>query len=116
MATLGARDPDHARFWDVAEPFLGSGRVDEGTMMGHQCLRSPSGGFVATVARGTGDLVVKLPKARVSELIETGEGAAFAPAGKVFREWVAIGGGTDERWSALIEESIEFVEGGVGAG
>ncbi len=109
MATRGERDPAHPRFWDVAEPFLGAGRVDEGTMMGHQCLRAPGGGFVATVQRGTGDLVVKLPKARVAELIESGEGAAFAPAGKVFREWVAVTGGSDEQWAELIEESIAFV-------
>ncbi len=109
MAKVGERDPAHARFWDVAEPFLGSGRVDEGTMMGHHCLRAPGGGFVATVHRATGDLVVKLPKARVADLIDAGEGAAFAPAGKVFREWVAIADGTDERWAELIEESIAFV-------
>lgn len=109
MAAIGDRDPAHARFWDVAEPFVGTGRLDEGTMMGHHCLRAPGGGFVATVHRASGDLVVKLPRARVAELIESGEGAPFAPAGKVFREWCAIAGGTDERWAELIGEASVFV-------
>jgi hypothetical protein len=97
----------------VAEPFLATGRLVEGTMMGHQCLRTAAGnGFVATIERASGDLVVKLSKDRVVELIEAGDGRSFAPAGKVFREWVAITPDvSDERWGELIEESMEFVDG-----
>ncbi|MGI9646467.1 MAG: hypothetical protein ACR2O6_14270 [Ilumatobacteraceae bacterium] len=112
MATTGDRSDEHAEFWDVAEPFLATGRLVEGTMMGHQCLRTAGGnGFVATVERSSGNLVVKLPKARVAELVESGEGLAFAPAGKVFKEWVAMPAFDEERWTALIEESMEFVDG-----
>ena len=79
-------------------------------MMGHHCLRSTSGGgFVATVERSSGDLVTKLPRARVEELIESGIGAPFAPAGKVFREWVAVSAVHGDRWEELISESITFV-------
>ncbi len=79
-------------------------------MMGHHCLRSTSsGGFVATVERSSGNLVTKLPRARVEELIESGIGAPFAPAGKVFREWVAVGADHGDRWEDLISESIAFV-------
>jgi len=46
-----------------------------------------------------------------AELIEAGEGLAFAPAGKVFREWVALPTFDEDRWTALIEESMEFVDG-----
>ncbi len=106
----GERAAEHGKFWEVAEPLLGSGRLVEGTMMGHQCLRSAAtNGFVATVERSSGRLVVKLPKARVAELVESGEGAPFAPAGKVFREWVALSDGDEARWAELIEESIDFV-------
>jgi hypothetical protein len=108
----GNRPDDHQRFWEVAEPYLASGRLVEGTMMGHQCLRCADGhGFVATVERGTGSLVVKLPRERVTQLIDAGEGRPFAPAGKVFREWVLLTGEEEERWADLIEESIDFVEG-----
>lgn len=110
MASIGSRDGDHAAFWDVAEPFLGSGRLIEGTMMGHQCLRvAANDQFVATVHRETGNLVVKLPTTRVAELIAAGEGLAFAPAKKIFKEWVAIPVFDEARWSALIDESVEFV-------
>ncbi len=107
------RNPDHANFWEVADASILQGQVDEGTMMGHHCLRTtPGGGFVATVERSTGNLVVKLSEGRVRELIDSGDGRAFAPAGKVFKEWVAIPTYDAERWSELIDESIEFVSGG----
>jgi hypothetical protein len=112
MATIGTRDERHDQFWEVAEPFLADGRLVEGTMMGQQCLRSAAGdSFVATVERGTGALVVKLPRARVEELIAAGQGAAFAPAGKVFKEWVAVPQFDEHGWTSLIEESIRFVDG-----
>lgn len=112
MATIGTRSDEHQRFWDVAEPYVASGALVEGTMMGHQCLRAAaSNGFVATVERPTGNLVVKLPRERVAELIEAGHGLAFAPAKKVFKEWVALPTFDARRWSDLIEESIRFVDG-----
>lgn len=112
MPTIGTRDDQHRGFWDVAEPFIADGRLVEGTMMGHQCLRSASNdGFVATVERATGSLVVKLPRNRVTELIASGSGEPFAPAGKVFREWVAVPAFDETTWSAMIEESLHFVEG-----
>lgn len=110
MATTGTRNDDHARFWEIAEPYLASGALVEGTMMGHQCLRSASSdGFVATVERATGHLVVKLAKDRVAELIADGVGLPFAPATKVFKEWVALAEFDDQRWTDLIEESMAFV-------
>lgn len=112
MAKIGTRDPEHERFWELAEPHLASGRLVEGTMMGHQCLRSAAtDGFVATVTRMTGNVVVKLPKDRVAELIDQGTGLPFAPAGKVFREWVELPELDEEAWTALLEESIAFVDG-----
>ncbi len=81
-------------------------------MMGFACLRSgASGGFVATAHRSTGDLVVKLPKPRVRELIDEGVGTPFAPAGKVFSEWVAVSASHQHSWDALLAEAMEFVDG-----
>lgn len=111
MAKIGERDPEHEHFWELAEPHLASGRLVEGTMMGHQCLRSAAtDGFVATVMRQSGNVVVKLPKDRVAELIEQDIGRPFAPAGKVFREWVELPEIDDDGWDAMLEESIEFVD------
>ncbi len=104
------RNPGHDRFWDIADEFIATGQVEEGTMMGHHCLRATTGsGFVATVERSSGNLVVKLPRDRVAELIDSGEGLTFAPAGKVFKEWVAIPTYDADGWTELIEESIIFV-------
>ncbi|MFK8022786.1 MAG: hypothetical protein AB8G26_02375 [Ilumatobacter sp.] len=112
MATVGTRDPEHDRFWELADPHLASGRLVEGTMMGHQCLRTAStNGFVATVTRSSGDIVIKLPRRHVVELVESGRGRPFAPAGKVFREWVALGDVDDDTFESLLEASIEFVDG-----
>ena len=81
-------------------------------MMGHQCLRTVrTNGFVATIERATGDVVVKLPKQRGQELIDSGVGRSFAPAGKVFREWVSVPDIDEPTWATLLEESIEFVDG-----
>lgn len=104
------RNPDNQSFWALADDFIAEGTVEEGTMMGHHCLRSTrGGGFVATVERSSGDLVAKLPRARVEELIDAGIGAPFAPAGKVFREWVAVSTEYVDQWESLVSESIEFV-------
>jgi hypothetical protein len=104
------RNPDHRAFWALADDLIAEGKVEEGTMMGHHCLRATrGGGFVATVERSSGDLVAKLPRARVEELIESGIGAPFAPAGKVFREWVAIPAEHLDRWEEFVTESIDFV-------
>lgn len=104
------RRPDHERFWGVADGFIASGRVEEGTVMGHHCLRAtPRGGFVATVDRSTGNLVVKLPREHVEELVESGNGLPFAPGGKTFRDWVQIPTYNADEWAQLIDDSISFV-------
>ena len=112
MASIGTREFGHEQFWELAEPHLASGRLVEGTMMGNQCLRSAAtNGFVATVVRTSGNAVVKLPKERVAELIDEGIGRAFAPAGKVFREWVELPEVDEATWESLLTESIAFVDG-----
>jgi hypothetical protein len=116
MPKTGERDERHARFWDLVDPLIGQGRLVEGTMMGHHCVRAAGNdGFVATVERSSGNLVVKLSRRRVAELVEAGEGLPFAPANRVFKEWVAVPPGHadagDARWRALLEESIAFVDG-----
>lgn len=112
MATTRTRDENHRLFWEVAEPYLAAGVLVEGTMMGHQCLRlAATDGFVATIERSNGNLVVKLPKARVADLIDAGDGMPFAPAKKVFGEWVEVSVADERRWCELMEESMEFVGG-----
>jgi hypothetical protein len=56
---------------------------------------------------------VKLPRDRVAELVENGSGDAFAPAGKVFREWVSIPAADRTVWHALLTEAVDFARRGL---
>ena len=96
-------------FWELAAELQAADpRVAEGTIMNGRCLRV-DGEFLALVDfKGTG-LVVKLARPRVDELIEQGIGRPFAPAGKVFREWVSVPEPDGERWRALLREGIAHV-------
>lgn len=91
-------------FWMIAEDLM-STRVEEGTMMGHRCLRA-DGDFAAMVGRKEQALIVKLSADRVSALIAAGSGEPFAPAGRVFREWVLISDVDESTWRALMEEAV----------
>jgi hypothetical protein len=95
-------------FWDAAAPLLAEGTLDEGTIMGGPCARS-GGEFVGMPHHKGDGIVVKLPRARVDELIAGGEGASFAPAGKVFKEWVLVESHDEDRWTELLRESVAFV-------
>lgn len=90
-------------FWDLAEPLYHDPAVTRSTMMGLPCLRY-DGRFFASLDR-TQVLLVKLPQPRVRQLIEQGHGESFAPAGRVFREWVAVPRPDRRRWRALLEEA-----------
>jgi hypothetical protein len=63
--------------------------IGRATMMGYPCVRL-AGRFVASYDDKASRLVVKLPRDRVLELVQNGTGDPFAPAGKVFHEWVSI--------------------------
>jgi len=53
--------------------------------MGFLCLRVEEQ-FFATCDHRTGELMVKLPRKGVQELIDSGSAHPFAPSGQVFRE------------------------------
>lgn len=110
MATK-SRTQEGAFFWKIADEFLATRGITEGSLMGFPCLRV-KGEFFATCDHRTGGLIVKLPRTRVQELIEQGRGAPFAPAGKVFKEWVLVEKRDGRRWRALMHEAEGFVQGG----
>ncbi|MEL6821718.1 MAG: hypothetical protein AAFP70_08160 [Calditrichota bacterium] len=95
-------------FWSHARPMLEAENIDEGTLMGFPCIRVNSD-FFAAPEHKTGSLIVKLPKNRVQQLIEQGIGFPFAPAGKVFKEWVLIEERDDKIWKEILEEAKNFV-------
>ena len=109
--TSSARTPNTAEsmFWDLIDELRElDDRVEEGTIMGGRCARV-SGEFLGLVGYKGSGMVVKLPSDRVDELVDQGIGQAFAPAGRVFREWVAIANPDRRRWSELLLEAVAFV-------
>jgi hypothetical protein len=98
------------RFWMLADDLLGRDGVVRSTMMGLPCLRV-DGSFFASCDRTTGDLLVKLPERRVSELVASGAAKPFAPAGRRFREWAAVPPGRSRSWKRLLDEALTFVGG-----
>jgi hypothetical protein len=91
-----AEDPT-ALFWQAAEQTLTADNVETGTMMGFPCLRVGRA-FFASCDHRSGDLIVKLPEARVRELVTETLGEPFAPAGRVFRQWVLVVDRDIDRW------------------
>lgn len=100
---------DEDVFWELIDELrLEDPRISEGTIMNGRCARV-AGEFLALVDFKGSGLVVKLPRARVDTLIARGTGQPFAPAGKVFREWVSVPERDRRRWRSLLREGIAFV-------
>jgi len=96
-------------FWRLAADLRATdARIVEGTIMNGRCLRVGKEFLALVDYKGSG-LVVKLPHARVAELVRSGVGRPFAPAGRVFREWLAVPKPDRRRWLALLREAIAFV-------
>jgi hypothetical protein len=98
-------------FWQLAAELQRSDpRITDGTLMNARCLRLGKEFLALVDYKGSG-LVVKLPKERVAELINTGVGKPFAPAGKVFKEWLSVPTPDRLQWLRLLREGIEFIGG-----
>jgi hypothetical protein len=109
---------DNELFWDLAGELMAENeRVTEGSIMNSRCIRVSSAApvkaakpdFLAMPHHKKSGLVVKLPADRVAELIEAGVGEPFAPAGKVFREWLAVTEADEDAWRSLLREGVAFV-------
>jgi hypothetical protein len=97
------------RFWQLASELQAEDeRVVLGRIMSSKCLRVGKE-FLALYDPKRRGAVVKLPRARVDELIADGTGHSFAPAGRVFREWVLVGDDQRRRWKRLLRDGIAFV-------
>ncbi len=106
-------DGDGARalYDELTDDLLYDPAVGRATMMGHPCVRF-AGRFLASFDLKEGGLIVKLSQKRVAELVEAGHGEPFAPAGKVFREWVAVPVVDRALWQRLLAEAVEFARHG----
>jgi hypothetical protein len=85
--------------------------ADGGRGFGSSALKA-GGSIFAMLTRGR--LVVKLPRARVAELISSGDGEPFdAGKGSPMKEWLVVGDDADDAaWRMLAEEAHGFVASG----
>jgi hypothetical protein len=91
-------------FWNLAADLMSEhASVVEGTIMNGRCLRVGKEFLALVDYKGSG-LVVKLSKKRVEKLVRSGVGRPFAPAGRVFREWVSVPKPDRRRWRSLLQE------------
>jgi hypothetical protein len=97
---------------ELTDDLLYDPAIGRATMMGYPCVRL-AGRFLASYDDESRSLVVKLPRERVTELVEEGRGDPFAPAGKVFREWVSIPTVDRALWQAVLAEAVDFARHGL---
>jgi hypothetical protein len=97
-------------FSDLVEIYRRRPDVTTGTGFGSNPGLRVGGRIFAMLVRGA--LVVKLPAARVNELIASGVGEPFdAGKGRPMREWVAVPERWVNDWAAMIEEAFAFGTG-----
>jgi hypothetical protein len=98
---------EYAGVPDIVPP--GSGSAGSG--FGSHALRYRRKIFAMLVR---GQLVVKLPKARVDELVGAGEGVRFdANKGTPMKEWFALAPESKLAWRPLADEAFVFAGGAV---
>lgn len=112
-AVASETDPVRERYLALVDDLVGIDGVTPppgGSGFGRGSLRY-RGKIFAMLVRGA--LVVKLPGARVAELITAGEGAAFdANKGKPMREWLSVDPGSRLDWLGLATEALDFARAG----
>jgi len=98
------------RFQRLARDLLTDPAVTEGTAFGSTPGLRVGGKIFAMLGRD-GKLVVKLPKPRVDELVESGTGTRFDPRhdGRVMREWVTVPARHGRLWEQLASDALQFV-------
>jgi len=70
-------------------------------------------GKIFAMRSSKGAFVVKLPRARVDELVAAGLGTRFDPGkGKLMKEWFVPGGGSPAALKKLAREALDYVGAG----
>jgi hypothetical protein len=103
--TVAAAEAD-PRLVEIAKAYASDPTVSMGKLFASVGLRV-HGKIFAMVVRD--QLVVKLPKARVDDLVARGVAERFDPGhGRLMKEW-AVFGGKKPTWASLAREAFEYV-------
>ena len=94
---------------EVVKAFLGRpGVTQEGKGFGSTALRIRNSIFA--MLSSSEAFVVKLPRRRIDQLVEAGEGDPFDPGhGRLMKEWLALRPNSSLDWVELATEAMEFV-------
>jgi hypothetical protein len=97
------------QLWEpLAKAQLSKRGVTSGTGFGTNEGLRVSGKIFAMLVRG--ELVVKLPRDRVDELVNVGAARRFdAGKGRPMKEWASVPASASRRWKGLVEEARTFV-------
>ncbi len=99
-----------SRYADLVRKFVGKPgvtHITEGKGFGSSGQLKVKGRIFAMLVRD--QLVLKLPRARVDELVAAGEGTWFdAGKGTPMREWFVLSPASSRRWASLAEEALSF--------
>jgi hypothetical protein len=96
------------RFQQLAAGLLADPEVAEGTGFGSAPGLRIKGKIFAMLVKD--QLVVKLPKDRVDELVSAGAGTQFDPGhGRLMKEWASVAPDSSEDWERLAGEALKFV-------
>ena len=94
----------------IAKSELAGRGVTAGTGFGRNEGLRISGKIFAMLVGS--ELVVKLPKERVDELVDAGVAKRFdAGKGRPMKEWASIAPSASRRWRGLVDEARAFVGG-----
>jgi hypothetical protein len=101
-------------FERLSADFLADPAVGQGTGFGSSPGLRVDGKIFAMLVKG--ELVVKLPKERVDQLIASGTGARFDPGhGRLMKEWVTIPARRGADWKQWGSEALQFVRSAAGS-
>jgi len=96
------------RFAPIVSAFAGDRQVNCGRMFSSNSVLNVNGKIFAMLTKGS--LVVKLPKARVDEMVSWGHGTHFDPGhGRMMKEWVVVGPGKLD-WIELARQARRYVK------
>lgn len=101
------------RYHDLVDEFTAHDGVEPppgGSGFGRGALRYHRKIFAMFVR---GELVLKLPRRRVDELVADGHGQRFdANKGTPMKEWLSLAPDSALSWSALAREALDFARDG----
>lgn len=109
MTGIPQRDAAQERFGAIVARHAGTPGVGTGVSWGGTPDLRVHDKIFAMLSRG--ELVVKLPEARVDDLVADGTGSRFDPRrnGRLMREWATVPMGRAEIWDALADDALAFV-------